>query len=358
MKKIFLYLTTCIFLLVICGTYFLHYRKNNKVVPITNGVTAGKDTSQETDTFAYLQSANSDFVAGREALTGGDYVTAVKLFKKSKEGVTSYRQLATIDFNIAEATFGVDKSQGIDAYMVLSKNESYNKRTRALAMLRAYINALKFNDASLFLQVYEAYGVESLTSNKSDLNGRALPYMQKVYAVYPFAYPALIMLRSELSKTTDPQTALNLYYQYSKNIGNNLEDLSTHSGEKTEYVISLLQKSYILGLLAANFKVVSVDDVKKSYQTLIDYDQSKGIVGNQQYALLGYADFLSKIKDYPSAEKVMNILLSEKLDKTLGEIPPANDIRLKYLALPDLAKNTKNKDIIKFINTIVATINK
>lgn len=114
-----------------------------------------------------------------------------------------------MDFNIASAKFEQDRNSGVASYADLAKDERYPKRTRALAMQRAYLMYRRFNDENLLRTLAEKNDIE--WTNSEDVKHK---YMQKSYDVYPLPGSSIFLLKKELSATSKKEDAEKILSRY------------------------------------------------------------------------------------------------------------------------------------------------
>ncbi|MDB5259780.1 MAG: hypothetical protein JWN37_11 [Candidatus Nomurabacteria bacterium] len=304
-------------------------------------------SQERTDTFSGLQIANKDFSIGVQKATNGDFAGALESFKKSKEVAKTDSQLAIIDFNIADSSFNIDRSVGINNFIQLSKNPTYPARTRGLAMIRAYLMYAKFHDQNLLKQIATENNIIWTTEKEV-----IYTYMNQIYNLYPFAFPAIYIVQGKLDSINDKSEAINTYNQYSAAIIKNISEMKLNSGEGTETTSSMLNHVILQSRLNIEFNALPIDQVEKSYEDLINYDQQTNNRSNKQYTLTAYANFESGIKNFSKAENVIKLLLAEDLHPALKESLPTMDIKTRYPYLLELRKNTTDKKIIDFIDYI------
>lgn len=308
------------------------------------------EVAKPVDPLSELQVNNKLFAEGVQASINGDYAGALVLLEKSKVGVEKVREKQIIDFNISDTKFNINRSSGAESFIELSKNESYSKRTRALAMVRVYLMYRKFNDPTILAAVVKGYAINAKTQKE-----QVYLFMKQIYAMYPFAYPAVLIANYELDSAKNANEANVIYSKYASDIYRSITEMKASSGELTETTSSMLARSNLLARLHLEFKAVPREEVEKSYEELVNYNQEKNVKVNKQYTLLYYANFESGIKDYVKAESVMNILLGETLETALKEALPTTNIDQQYPHLKQLAKNTQNQNIKTFIASIGST---
>ena len=304
------------------------------------------------DGYVEIQSSNSSFAEGAEAAMRGDYEAALALFEKSKKESATEREKGIIDFNIADTRFKIDRISGIEDFITLSKNENYERRTRALAMVRAYLMYLKYNDQTILIKLANEYGIPWTTGGEV-IN----TYMKQVYELYPFAYPAISMLRHDLFSVKTKEEALALYSPFAPQINEDIEKMKQNIGEATEVTSTMLLRAKLFSSLHLRFNAVSKEEVEKSFEDLINYSQTKNLRVNIQYALLTYADFEGGAKDYQKAVQVLNILLSGPLDSAVTEAL-SKTATSTYPYLLSVSENTESKDIKEFIAGIGSAANR
>lgn len=304
---------------------------------------------------ADFQNKSQTFLQGEQYYNAGKYEQAIAMFEKSRESASTWGENAIIDFSIAGPAFMLDKKDGIQKLIDISKNQSYDNETRALAMIRAFLLYSKYFDSDILAQLMAAYNIPAGTRREITKT-----YMEKVYATYPFAYPAIYIVGYKLSTIKNKDEATALYNQYLPVIDNDIHDMKLRTSRAAELTSTMLAKAKLLSRLYLEFGAFTKTDVEKAFQDLITYDQERGgdYNANKEYALIEYANFMSGAKDYGKAEKILQILFSEPLNPALKEALPKLDLNYSYVYFPDLQKNTQNEDVKKFLNFIGSDISK
>jgi hypothetical protein len=354
MAKTFKIITVVVFILgaVVCILFVLYYVHKKQA-----NLSPNVDTSiqlDKGDTYSDLQTSNPSFEQGVQAIISGDSKQAVALFEKSKEKATSDSEKAVIDFNIASAKFNLDRASGVDDFIAVSKNELYPKRTRALAMIRAYLMYAKYNDQAVLLKLANGYGIQ-WTGTSDVINS----YMKRVYKLYPFAYPAIIIVEHNIASLKDKNKdqVLAKYTPFAQVITNDITIMKGNSGESTELTSTMLANARLLGILNIRFGAISKTEVEKAYEDLINYDQTKNLKVNMQFALLSYSVFESAAKDYAKADQVIGILASSPLESSVKEFLSKTSTST-YPYLFGLSSKTSSQSVRDLVATIGTAIKK
>ena len=168
-------------------------------------------------------------------------------------------------------------------------------------------------------------------------------YMQQSYNLYPMAGPAIYLMRDELSKVDNRWDALNIYNRYKPQIDLSIDEMRQYSGESAELTSAMLWMNKILARLYIDYAFSTRTDVEKGYKALIQFDQEKWFTINKQYTLVYYADFLAEINDIDGAQKVIQILLEDGLDRSLIEsLPKTKDLTALRSMSPITDKSIQN----------------
>lgn len=300
----------------------------------------GTNTGTEVDGYAETLSSNPLFAKGVGAVIEGNYQVALDSFEESKKNAVSEREKGIIDFNIADARFNLDRPSGIDDFIALSKNENYEKRTRAMAMLRAYLMYSKYNDPNILLKLALAYDIP-WEDRRLVVNS----YMEKIYDIYPLAYPVIVKIQYEVrSASTTKEQALAAYTPFAQTISSDIEDMKKNTGEGTGLTSTMLAKANLLSSLYLRFGAVTKEEVEKAYEDLINYDQSKNLKVNMQFALLAYSNFASGAKDYAKADSIINILASSPLEASVIEALSKTSTTT-YAYIVESSRTTSNQNL-------------
>ncbi len=316
-----------------------------KVTPKTNAPTS-EQTELQNDPIQKLKDANASYRTGIELSRQGKMQEAISSFEEAKALSTSNHEKSTIDFNIALTKFDLTRTDGIDAFVALSKNETYPDRTRALAMTRAFLLYSKYSDVKLLQKLASNYDIPWTIPEEVTYQ-----YMKKINDLYPFPIARIRMIDYELNQITDGPVAKQLYEANLNSITAGIENLKESSGEQTELTSSMLAHARLLDRLALQYGVVTFSEVETAYQTLIDYDNARDLTTNKQYALLYYANFLSGAGDFKKAVSMLDLILGN-IDPALAEALPRLDAGVRLPHLVFILENTDKTEISNFIKSI------
>lgn len=347
-KKIIISLLS-ISILLVSFFYFINTLrdKNNQ----------GAEETELTDessvgTFTDLHFSNPSFVEGSKAYYRGDYQKAIEYYELSKEKA-SVDEKAVIDISKAHSVFALNRAQGIEDYVKVSKESQYKERMRAIAMLHAYLAYAKYKDSTLLKILAKSYDIP--WTNTKEVTYK---YMQKVYSLHPFGYAGVTLASYELKATTNPSDVNRIYEQYIPAIDKSIAEIKQNPGEQVVLTSTMLAKARLLAEFYVDFKVSSIEEVKTSFQDLINYSGSVGLKTNKAYTLLSYANFLSIVKDYKGAEESLLILVNEGTTSAIKEALPKINLKTRYPGLFVLQSNTKDKKVLEFLNFIGSSLKK
>lgn len=301
------------------------------------------DTSKDEN--VEIQDKNKEFQNGNNALINGDSTWAIEHFEKSKDWLTSASGLAIIDFNIASARFEQDRNNGVASYSDLANNELYPRRTRALALHRAYLMYRRYNDESLLRTLAEKNNI--VWTNTEEVKYK---YMLKSYWLYPLPGSSIFLMKVELSNVTSKEDAELVVSRYKESIEAGISAMKERSWELVEATSAMLGYNNVLGSLFVKYALGSREILEKNYKELIQFDQERNFTTNKQYTFLYYWDFLAQIGDYRSAVSILQLLASESLDRSLIEALPKSKEFTSLSKIPSDLIN--NPDISKIINEI------
>lgn len=344
-KKNVLIVSSLLVLILICAGIFYF-------VKIKNNPSTGTEENlvKESERYGDLLTRNEYFNQGVQAAINGNYQESIRLFDQAKTITVRPGDLSVINFNIADSLFNFDRASGTVAFIDFAKDEASNKqRTRALAMLQVYLGYRKYNDESVLKIILDSYGI---TSTKYD--EFVTEYMQKIYDVYPVAYAGLGLVRYDL-KYLSEQEARQKYTDILPKVQEDLNLMKENSGETLVYTSTLLLKARTLESAYLRYNLATLENVERSYEEVIEVDQQKNDIVNQQYGLLAYANFESSVKNYTKAESLLSVILTKGLQAPLKEALPKTNIS-NYYSLKDLIGKTSNQSIKDFVNYIGSDI--
>ncbi len=298
----------------------------------------------------YLKANNELYKAGVDASLAGDKVKALELLEKSKIAETSTSAKGVIDFTIATVNFDLDRNKGIDGLVDLSENAQYSNRVRALAMMRSYLLYRAYNDISLLRNIASSSDIVWTNSDAV-----TLAYMKKITDLHPFAYPLLKIMSYELDAMEnkgDKLEAERLYNKYKLTISKNIEEMKKSEGERTELTSTWLANANMLGRLHMDYGIGQRAEVENEHRSLIEYDRLYMFKVNENYTLLSYANFLSGMKDYTSAEKAILEIVANGVAPAVSEALPKIIPEIRYPHLITLSKNVKDPRVQSFLSII------
>ncbi len=335
--------------LVILGLSQWSKYQQNKASPVKEDTTmTTKEEAERPKEMTYLKANNDLYKQGVDASFAGDKLKALELLEKSKIAETSTSAKGVIDFTIATVSFDLNRSKGVDKLMSLSENTEYSNRIRALAMLRSYLYYLAYNDTALLRNI--ASSSDIVWTNSEAVT---IAYMKKITDLHPFAYPMLKLMSYELDameNKSDKTEAQRIYDQYRVAISKDIEAMKTVEGERTELTSTWLANATMLGRLHMEFGIGERANVEKEYRSLIEYDRLYLLKINEQYALLSYANFLSGLKDYTSAEKVILEIIVNGVTPAIVEALPKINMQDRYPHLGVLVNKMKDSRARAFLS--------
>lgn len=329
--------------------YFLKDTPDQDIPYTTEPIEVVEETK---DPLVQLQQNNKPYAEAMRQIKAGDLDSALANLKKSKELVSTPRDNANIDFAIADVLLNLNRSEGIDAYSALALNTSYTERTRALAILRAYLMYKKFNQVSMLQQIAQNHSINWTIPEQVTYE-----IMKQANDLHSFPYAQVKMLDFELNTVTDTLVAQQLFRQQEPLILERLDQQKAYIGESTELTSGMLAYANLLSRLFLEFSAVAPEKAQTAYEDLIDYDNARNITVNKQYALLSYANFLAGDSQIEKATSVIKILLDETLTPALAESLPLTDAQVVYPYMFDvLSKETTDETVRAFIATIGSKI--
>jgi hypothetical protein len=303
---------------------------------------------QKEEAMSYLKEKNQLYKAGVDASLAGDKLKALELLEKSKVAETSVSAKGIIDFTIATVNFDLNRSKGVDGLMNLSENTEYSNRIRALAMVRSYLYYLAYNDTELLRNIASSSDIVWTNSDAV-----TIAYMKKITDLHPFAYPMLRIMSYELDameKKGDKVEAQRIYDQYRVAINKDIEVMKSAEGERTELTSTWLANANMLARLHIEYGIGERASVEKEFKSLIEYDRLYMLKVNEQYALLSYANFLSGLNDYVSAEKMILEIVVNGVTPALVEALPKINMQARYPHLGVLVSKLKDSRARAFLS--------
>ncbi len=294
-----------------------------------------------------LKDSNVSFKNGTELVRKGEFEAALSLLNEAREQSQNSVERSVIDFVIGDTTFEINRSEGLRLLSAVAKNPEYSERTRALAMLRAFLMYFKFSDEVLLRQLSVEHDIPWTIPEEVSYQ-----YMKKLDALYPFAFARIWMIEYELNTIRDGPVAKQLYESSKQAIESNIEDLENWSGEVVELTSTMGAHARLLSRLSLEYDAVSTEEVSRAFETLIDFDDARDLTVNKQYTLIYYADFLSGIGDFDKASKMLRLVLDEGLHPALAESLPRFDRSVKLPRLEVLRENSADQIVIDFISSI------
>lgn len=304
------------------------------------------------DPLQVLRDSNLPFKEGIERVRRGEYQAAIESLNQARQLAQSPTDRSMIDFVIGDTTFELNRTEGIRLLSVTAKTTEYSERTRALAMLRAFLMYFKYSDEDLLRQL--AVEHEILWTIPEEVSYQ---YMKKLDALYPFAFARIWMIGYELNTIKEGIVAKQLYEQSRSGIESNIEDLKKWSGEVVELTSTMSANARLLSRLALEYDAVSSEDVSTAFETLIDYDDARDLIVNKQYALVHYADFLSGAGEFEKAAQMIRMVTDEGPRPALIEGLPKFDRSVLLPNLELLLKNSTDQVVIDFITSIGSDTN-
>lgn len=340
--------TLILFFLLYFAMYFfkpLNNQNSNAPIDIADVVPEEEDLN---DPLVALKQGNELYREGLDLSKAGKSQEAIAKLTESKSLATTESERSNIDFSISLIQAELDRSAGVDKFYDLSQNDSYPERTRALAMLRTYLNYSKYQDESVLRKIAENYKIA--WTNKDEV---IYKFMQMTYELHPFAFAKIKMIDYELNSITEKAVAAELYNTSRPDILKGIDEHMRYSGEFTELTSSMLAHSRVLARLYLDFdKMIPVNIVKAAYQENIDYSNTHDHTINKQYALIDYANFLSGIGEFDNATSMLQLILNEGLHRALKEALPTMVIESQYPHLPALANVSTVPAVTALINSI------
>jgi hypothetical protein len=314
------------------------------------------DVSNETpvvsnDPYQLLKDSNADFRNGSELGRQKNYPEALDSFEKALLITTNTRERSIIDFAIADTKFNIVRNDGIEHFSAVANNASYPERTRALAMLRAFLLYFKYEDQNLLRQLSLNFGIPWTIPEQVTYE-----YMKKVTDLYPFALARIWMIEYELNQVAEGPVAKQLYGVYKQRIIEDIDYLKLSQGERMELTSSMGAHARLLSRLVLEYDAAPVADVEAAFQSLIDYGNANGLTTNKQYTLLYYANFLAGISEFEKAESMIELILKEGLDPAVREGLTRIDAQVRLPSLLLLPANSSNSEVANFISTIGSSL--
>ena len=282
------------------------------------------------------------------ALIGWDNVKAFEIYSKLILDLTNPEERSIVEFGIAQSKFNTDRKSGADLFIALSKNETYPKRTRALALQRMYLWAVNYNDPMILKQIIDSY--EKRAINIADATNKI---MQIQFELDPYVGSAVWIASSLINSVPadKPDIADSIYKQYEPYITKTITQMKNNPGEQVELTSAMLGRAGILAWLHTRFKKVPRTEVDAAFMEIITYSTQWSLVNNQQYSMLQYADFLMANGDKEKAITQLKNIIERWLTPALTEALPKS---IKYPALTSIPLDWEDQDVqelIKFIGS-------
>lgn len=300
------------------------------------------------DQYTALQAQFPEFKQGVLKMTEWSYTGAIDLFNEVSPKLSNNIQKSILDFNIAQSQYEIDRKVGGELFVTLSKNESYPKRTRALALQRAYLLYVKYNDPLILKQIIDWYGKKAW-----NIQDASTQIMQMQYTLNPHVGSALY-IASQLIQAVPidkPEMAKRIYYQYNPSILKGIKFTKNNPGELTEATSAMLGRANLIANLYIRFKIIPRTEVEAAYKELIEFDQENWLPVNQQYALLYYADFLAEIKDATAVIWIMAKITKQNLQTALLEALPRSQEFLNLKAIPLGTIDSASQELVDYIGS-------
>lgn len=299
------------------------------------------------DPVQLLKESNPDFKSATELGNQKKFSDALTSFEKARLLATDNQELSIIDFAIADTKFNIVRNDGIESFNAVAKNPAYPERTRALAMIRAFLLYFKYEDQAMLGQLANAHDIPWTIPEEVTYQ-----YMRKVSDLYPFALARIWMLDYELNQIVEAPVAKQMYGVNRDSILQNIDDLKKWSGERMELTSTMSAHARLLSRLSVQYDAIPVTDVQAAFESLIDYGNTHGLTTNKQYTLLYYANFLSGAGEFDKAVLMIEMILKEGLDPAVAEALPRFDSQVRLPYFKPLVLNTKNEAVIAFVETI------
>lgn len=190
---------------------------------------------------------------------------------------------------MAQSKFNTDRKSGTELFIALSKNETYPKRTRALALQRMYLWAVNYNDPMILKQIIDSYELKAISI--ADATNKI---MQIQFELDPYVGSAVWIAASLINSVPEdkPEIADSIYKQYEPYIAKTITQMKNNPGEQVEVTSAMLGHAGILASLHTKFKKIPRPEVDAAFMEIITYSTQWSLVNNQQYSMLQYADFL------------------------------------------------------------------
>ena len=282
------------------------------------------------------------------ALIAWDNVKAFEIYSKLILDLTNPVERSIVDFGMAQSKFNTDRKSGIDLFIALSKNETYPKRTRALALQRMTLWSINYNDPMILKQIIDSYEMKAISI--ADATNKI---MQIQFELDPYVGSA-VWLASSLISTVPadkPDIADSIYKQYEPFITKTIAQMKNNPGEQVELTSAMLGRASILARLHTRYKKVPRTEVDDAFKEIITYSTQWSLTNNQQYSMLQYADFLMANGDKEKAITQLKNITERWLTPALTEALPRS---IQYPALTSIPLDWEDQDIqelIKFIGS-------
>ncbi len=282
------------------------------------------------------------------ALNAWDNVKAFEIYSKLILELTNPVERSIVDFGMAQSKFNSDRKSGIDLFIALSKNETYPKRTRALALQRMALWSVNYNDPMILKQIIDSYEMKAISI--ADAMNKI---MQIQFELDPYVGSAVWIAASLISTVPadKPDIADSIYKQYEPFITKAIAQMKNNPGEQVELTSAMLGRASILAGLHTRFKKVPRTEVDDAFKEIITYSTQWSLANNQQYSMLQYADFLMANGDKEKAITQLKNITERWLTPALTEALPKS---IKYPALTSIPLDWEDQDIqelIKFIGS-------
>lgn len=301
------------------------------------------------DEFIRLKAVNPDFAQADILSINGDLTGAIEQYRKAKTRNTTTEENAVIDFGVAGADFMLDRSQGIRDFVALAQDESYPKRTRALALARIDLLSRKYNDDTILQSLATALQIP--WTNKTNFT---YAYAKKVYDIYPLSTAAYSIMHIGMSRAPNEEETKKIYDMYLSTVEKGIENMKLHPWELTEATSTMLGLANAKAMVVLKwYTFVSTGSVESAYEELIQYDQEKKLDINQQYTFLSYANYLAGEHEYSRVSGVLSKLFEWGLNPLFAESLPKATL---YPYLKTMPIGGLSKDMVNLIGIIARDV--
>ncbi len=331
------------FFSIIVSLGFYLYKKNKNPV-VSTVVSQVNNPEPFRDLVKEALEGNVLLQQVRDALLVKEYAKAIVLSKQVLTVSNNTLERSVAESSIAQAQLQLyEYKNGATTYYSIFNNQEYPKTTRASALNNILQRYRGTFDKELLKPVLPNYASLSSEEIYDTL-------YTMIYSVYPTGISSAWVGRMELSKINkyNTSTAQDIYNEFLEKID---KDITFQSqGIASAYIVpnTYMAKARFMNFVYTKFGLSSIEEISVTYEKAANLASARSDFITQQFALLGYVDFLGRHNDIKKAEEVFKLFSSQKIEDMVIQNFKQGDVKATWPGLAYLY--TKSKVIKDFVD--------